>query len=198
MSAKKKKIIIVFAVIIIVLVLMFIASLILEHYEKKLRDPKIELDYEFYVPLEDENYFNDPAYMIKDRTLHYTDSMGQQWIIDDQSNYSDIGGIFFQLYFLALEQGDSEILNSLYKEELGKFDDFTPQRIYQKEVKYLYDEKIDDTTYSITYSVDYNIMKNDGSFRRDIGSDMSRTQYITLYYTSEETWIEEVKTEYKK
>ena len=86
----------------------------------------------------------------------------------------------------------------MYKKELGNYVSFTPQRVYQKEVVYLYDERIDDDTFSITYSVDYNIMKNDGSFRRDIGSDMSRTQYITLYYNEEGAWIEEVKAEYRK
>ena len=148
--------------------------------------------------MEDEDYFGDVEYLKKDRTLHYTDSMGQGWYIDDDSTCSEIGAIFFRLYFLALEEGDAAALNEMYKKDLAVYTRFTPQRIYQKQLVYLYDEKIDDNTYSITYSLDYNIMKNDGSFRRDIGSDMSRTQYITLYYTEDDAWIEEVKSEHRK
>ena len=196
MSAKKRKIIKVFIAVVAVILILFALSLVLEGVLKKANST--EYDYKFYTPLEDEEYLSDPAYLSKDRTLHYTDAMGQTWYIDDDSSCTDIGAVFFRLYFLAIEEGDSEALNSLYREGLGEYEEFTPQRVYAKELVYLYDGKIDDSTFSITYSLDYNIMKNDGSFRRDIGSDMSRTQYITLYYNSEDAWIEEVKTEYRK
>ena len=197
MSVKKRKVIKIFIIIAVILAILtgilFAVKLIWENQNK------IVLDYEFYVPAEDEDYFGDPEYLKKDRTLHYTDSMGQCWYIDENSSCDEIGAGFFSLYFLALEQGDADTLNSLYKEELAVFTDFTPQRVYQKQVVYLYDERIDDNTFSITYSLDYNIMKNDGSFRRDIGSDMSRTQYITMYYNTDgESWIENVKSEYRK
>ena len=196
MSAKKSKIIKILIIIAVLLALLFAVSLILEGIVKQ--NSERELDYKFYTPIEDEDYFNDPAYLQKDRTLHYTDSMGQRWFVDDDSSCADIGAVFFRLYFLALEQGDAESLNSMYKKELADYTSFTPQRIYQKELVYLSDGRVDDDTFFITYSLDYNIMKNDGSFRRDIGSDMSRTQYITLYYTEDEAWIEEVKSEYRK
>ncbi len=196
MSAKKAKILKVFAITGLLLALLFVISLVLEGIVNK--NSETELDYEFYTPTEEEDYFNDPDYLKKDRTLHYTDSMGQGWFIDDNSSCGDIGAVFFRLYFLALEQGDADAFNDMYKKELGTYTAFTPQRVYSKELVYLTDGKIDDDTFFITYSLDYNIMKNDGSFRRDIGSDMSRTQYITLYYTAEDAWIEEVKTEYRK
>ena len=195
MSAKKK-IIKVFIILAIVLALLFALYLILGAVVKV--NSETETDYKFYTPIEEENYFSDPDYLEKDRTLHYTDAMGQRWYIDGDGSCSDIGTVFFELYFLALERGDAQSLNNMYKKELGTYSSFTPQRVYAKELVYLYDEQIDDNTFSITYSLDYNIMKNDGSFRRDIGSDMSRTQYITLYYTAEDAWIEEVKTEYRK
>ncbi len=196
MSAKKRKIVKVFVIIALLLALLFVLSLVLEGIVKK--NSQSELDYKFYTPVEEENYFEDPDYLNKDRTLHYTDSMGQRWFVDEKSSCTDIGAVFFRLYFLALEQGDADSLNSMYKKGLGEYSDFTPQRVYAKELVYLSDGKIDDDTFYITYSLDYNIMKNDGSFRRDIGSDMSRTQYITLYYTEDEAWIEEVKSEYRK
>ena len=196
MSAKKRKIVKIFVITALLLALLFAVSLVLEGIVKK--NSESELDYKFYTPTEEENYFEDPDYLKKDRTLHYTDSMGQRWFVDEKSSCGDIGAVFFRLYFLALEQGDADSLNSMYKKELGEYTDFTPQRVYAKELVYLSDGKIDDDTFYITYSLDYNIMKNDGSFRRDIGSDMSRTQYITLYYTEEDAWIEEVKTEYRK
>lgn len=196
MSAKKKKIVKMFLITAIILVSLFVISLILEGVVKRNTDEK--LDYEFYVPNEEEKYLDDPEYLMKDTILHYTDAMGQRWYIDGDSTCTDIGAIFFQLYFFSLEQGDADSLNSMYKKELQTYTSFTPQRIYAKELVYLTDGQIDDSAFYITYSLDYNIMKNDGSFRRDIGSDMSRTQYITLYYTEDDAWIEEVKTEYRK
>ncbi len=196
MSAKKRKIIKIFVAVIIALGVLFALSLLLEGVLK--RSNSADYDYEFYTPMEDEEYLTDPAYLSKDRTLHYTDAMGQTWYIDEDSTCTDIGAVFFQLYFLALEEGDCYALNALYRDGLGEYGEFTPQRVYARELVYLYDDKVDDSTFSITYSLDYNIMKNDGSFRRDIGSDMSRTQYVTLYYNSEEAWIEEVKTEFRK
>ncbi len=198
MSDKKRKIIKGFIIVCAVLVIMFIASFILEKVVEKNNTP--ELDYEFYIPLEDEetNIYMDREYMEKDRTLYYTDEMGQTWLITEESDNNSIGVTFFSLYFYALEQGDEDMLNDLFSDKIEKYDDFTMQRVYAKEVKYLYGEKIDEATYSIIYSLDYNIMKNDGSFRRDIGSDMSRTQYVTLYYNSEGAWIEDIKYEYRK
>ena len=198
MSDKKKKIIKLFIIIGILLILLFAVSKILEMVVEDNNTP--ELDYEFYVPMEDEetNIFKDSEYMAKDRALYYTDDMGQRTGITDASSSSDIGVIFFSLYFHALEQGDADSLNDLLSDKLDKYEPFTMQRVYAKEVKYLYDEKIDDNTYSVTYSLDNHIMKNDGSFRRDIGSDMSRTQYVTLCYNAEDVWIEDIKTEYRR
>ncbi len=196
MPDKKKKLIKIIIIIAIALVCLFVLSFILERVV--LSTQTSEYDYEFYVPTDEEEYFTDSEYLAKDRTLYYTDEMGQRWQITGDSEPADIGPVFFNLYFHALEQGDHETLNSLYAEHFEDHTSFTPQRTYARELKYLYDSKIDDSTFSITYSLDYNIMKNDGSFRRDIGSDMSRTQYITLYYTADDAWIEEVKTEYRK
>lgn len=200
MSDKKKKIIKGFIIICVVLLLMFIVMKILEKVdESNFETP--ELDYEFYVPLEDEetNIYLDKAYMAKDRILYYTDEMGQTWHITEESSNSSIGVTFFSLYFKYLELGDEESLNELLSDKLEKYGDFTMQRVYAKEVKFLNSEKIDDQTYSITYSLDYNIMKNDGSFRRDIGSDMSRTQYVTVNYNNDgDVWIEDIKNEYRK
>ena len=196
MADKKKKLIKAFVITGVVLVCLFVLSLILERIV--INDNTPTLDYKFYEPTEEEDYFTDPEYMSKDRYLYYTDEMGQRTAITEESDITAIGPTFFRLYFFAVEQGDHGTLNSLYADSFEDHTAFTPQRVYAKELKYLYDEKIDDNTFSITYSLDYNIMKNDGSFRRDIGSDMSRTQYITLYYTAEDAWIEEVKTEYRK
>lgn len=195
MNDKKKKLIKVFIITGISLLCLFILSLALEGVVRSGSTP--ELDYEFYVPAETEKIFEDEAYLAKDRTLYYTDEMGQCWQITDSDNCSDIGAKFFYLYFYCLENADAETFNSLFADSFEDYDPFTAQRVYAKEVKYLYDEKTDDNTYSITYSLDYNIMKNDGSFRRDIGSDMSRTQYVTLCYNSDNVWIESIKTEYR-
>ena len=104
MSAKKSKIIKIFIAVVLAILILFALSLVLEGVLKKANST--EYDYEFYTPLQDEEYLTDPAYLAKDRTLHYTDAMGQTWYIDEDSSCTDIGAVFFQLYFLALEEGD--------------------------------------------------------------------------------------------
>ena len=197
MADKKKKLIKAFVIIGIILVCLFLTALILEMILVRSNTP--EQDYEFYEPSPNEDYFVDPEYLAADRILYYTDDMGQRWQVTDDSSIDDIGAVFFKYYFHALEQGDHEALNRLYSDSFDDFGEFTPQRTYAREVKYLNEQMIDENTFSITYSLDYKIMKNDGSFRRDIGSDMIRTQYITIFYnTDNDVWIEEVKTEYRK
>lgn len=200
MEIRKKRLLRIIIVIACALLLLTAAVLVLEAIVSDRGTP--ELDYEFYLPSEEEDYFNDSQYLSKDRYIHYTDDMGQMTVISENVITDDIGPAFFKLYFFALTQGDSDMLNSLYSQEYlskqGSFKPFTPQRIYAIELKYLYEEADQNGGCYITYALDYNIMKNDGSFRQDIGSDMSRTQYITIRYDSKETLIESVKSEYRR
>lgn len=199
MSAKKKKIIKAFIIIGVVIAVLFAAVKILENVAV-MDDELPEFDYEFYVPAENEetNIYLDKEYMELDRALYYTDDMGQCSGITDPEKENNRFVTFFWNFFDHLEKGDADSFNKLFSEELGKYESFGMQRVYRKNVTYMNEGKVDENTYYMTFCVTYCIMKNDGSFRRDIGSDMSRTQYMTVYYNNSKEWIADVTTVYKK
>ena len=57
---------------------------------------------------------------------------------------------------------------------------FTQQMLYQICIYYCGAETDGDGSQRVTYRVDYMIRKNNGSFRRDVGSDAIRPQYVVL------------------
>lgn len=203
LSKKKKAIIIGFVSVCVLMLVLVLISSVLSHFNGKVNRDIPRIDYTFYDPDWESDIFSEEGYLSKNRNIAYTDENGQTIGINEiNSAQNGVGAAFFSVYFYALQTGDNELYNSLFSSEYidknGEKDDFTEQRVYDIELKYLYDEKISDSLYSITYALDYCIMRNDGTFRRDIGSDMSRTQYVTLCYDENGAYISGIKTEYAK
>ena len=57
---------------------------------------------------------------------------------------------------------------------------FNPQMVYDIEIRYQGGEDQTNGDRLELYVLSYKIYQNDGSFHRDIGSDMSRDRVITL------------------
>jgi len=109
--------------------------------------------------------------------------------------------VFFYNYIKAIKDGDHKAYNSMLHEEYtevhGKKDKFTKQMIYNIELEWLGRTEVDSSTDAVTYSLEYCIYRNDGTFRRDIG-DGSRKQFITVFYdlSTGEGKIHSLKNEY--
>lgn len=139
-------------------------------------------------------------YMDKDRFITYT--YGAESIGLDESNQNSFGkGVsFFVKYFKTLIDGDTDGYNALFTEEYYRRADpmptFTKQMIYDQRV-----EKIkEDTGGAFTeyvFAVTYRIYKNDGTFRREIGSDGAKVQFFYLTDKSGEVLINKITDKYE-
>ncbi len=199
-SNKKEKMIKGIIIVILSLILLYGAATLLEFIVSKSSIP--DYNYTFYEIDPKLNIFEDPEYLEKDTSIHYTNELGETVATELNDKSNDIGVSFFTLYFFAVQQGDAETYNMLfsdrYYETHDEIKDFTMQRVYDIKLKFISEEEKENGDRYISYSLEYNIQKNDGTFRRDIGSDMSRTQYVTLFCNSDGIWIDELKTEYVK
>lgn len=146
---------------------------------EKVTDMTYPPDY-FYEPDFEKDILSEKSYLSKDRGIYYTQGNETFYIEEDGYNlnkYSD----FFKSYFSYIEGGDEEALNSLctenYFETVGKAEDFTMQRIYDRRVSVISSAVIEDKEnpyYGYTvllFEVSYKILRNDGTFRRDITGD---------------------------
>lgn len=210
-NAKKKKILF-RAICIVLAALAALAVLTLalgkisektaEDGKKKRQEQKVKKEnelansYSFYEPAPGEDILGDPEYKEKIRDITYYDGYGNGVLISD-GDFISRGGIglqFLAYYFKAVREGDEQTLNKLFSEEYisenGSYKPFRPQRIYDIEVENKGEEK-DEKSGNITYvyTVSYKILKNDGTFRKDIGSDMSRKQYFTVLDNGADLYI---------
>ena len=198
---RKRRLAVIAAVIAALLVVVTAAYFILGNIAGGEKD----YGYKFYEPDWDADIMLDQDYLERGWYMTYTNEYGESvMILDDDYLRHGIGVELLSYYFAAVQSGDSDTYNSLFGDEYikanGKHEPFTPQRIYDIRVRLLGSEQISDegeaTRYS--YEVQFKIMKNDGTFTRLIGSDMSRIQYFTIYSSPDEIYIESIASSFRK
>ena len=201
-STRKKNKIIIISVFAASLVLLLICSLIpgllkndnggkpdREEYTvdpSKLADTKEEdfdiLEYEEYLKY--------------DRTIQYCYTAGVQVSVNDKtlSNYDASFRLIYELIG-TLIAGDSDAYNELVHEDVGHFDSFTQQQVYDVVItKYSESTKQSETgSYSeYVYVVEYKIHENNGTYRKDIESDANRPQYFVINDSTGELLIMDI------
>ena len=201
-STRKKNKIIIISVFAASLVLLLICSLIpgllkndnggkpdREEYTvdpSKLADTKEEdfdiLEYEEYLKY--------------DRTIQYCYTAGVQVSVNDKT-LSSYDASFRLIYELigTLIAGDSDAYNELVHEDVGHFDSFTQQQVYDVVItKYSESSKQSETgSYSeYVYVVEYKIHENNGTYRKDIESDANRPQYFVINDSTGELLIMDI------
>ncbi len=144
------------------------------------------ISYQFFMPDREANILEDENYLQKDLIITYT--RGAETFPLAEQNVTELGygAGFFLDYFDAVIGADEEKLNGLYTDEFidahGRTEGFTMQRLYDMNVRYNGEINVKDYDYdkAYVYIVTYKIMRNDGTFRRDIGSDASREQIFYI------------------
>lgn len=151
--------------------------------------PEVELpEYHFY----DSNYTeaNLQNYEQRDRAVYYRDGSEKIALTEESLVTAGRPGAFFLSYFETLVRGDYETYNTYftdaYYEESEPFVYFARQLIYDIEVEILSAEENGRSTI-YTFEVNYKFYLNNGTFRRDVGSDGSRPQIFTLIEASDGT-----------
>ncbi len=190
-NRKKKLIIVLIAVLCAVPVLFFLNRLLDRDWAAILRAQDAVETRPVYIrfaePDYDENIFEDEAYLDKNRDISYTED-GVTRVISENHAYYGAGVEFFYRYFTALMCGDADTLNSLYREEFfadhERFADFTMQKVYNIEIVKQTETLIEEGAYAgctrYTFRVAYMILDNNGTFRRDMGSNAAVPQIFEL------------------
>ena len=137
----------------------------------------------FTYPHYDEDITADAVYMELDRRIHLR--RGPETVAlesaEDAALHSEAVA-FLARYFEIVMAGDADAYNSLFTDTYYKstlpFQRFSPQKIYDIVLQEA--ELDEDEGDSYVYYVSYAIHDNDGTFRRDVGSDASRVLVFTL------------------
>ncbi len=189
----KKKILIAVSVIVGVLLLLFGIVRLVEWIAQKNANKLPEWDYDFYSVYEGDIYEN-KQYMSLDRQVYYCADpagYGEEISISEENLLDfDAGVSFLYFYLQTIIAGDTERYNAYFNEKYYQSNEpqsnFSPQMLYDMHIRYVSENEQDGGGKLVTYSLRYCIHRNDGTFRRDIGSNMSREQLVTLRISATE------------
>ena len=189
-SQQKRGIIIAFAAMLVIVVIFYAAGpianavedFIAQRNEAKRGPTSDYMDhiagYDFYPSDYSIDITADEEYMKLDRQLHY--KYGGETIglaVDECPRYGLSIGMLGR-YFESVKNGEYETYNEYFTDEYFENQtnkaEFTPQKLYDIEVEFISTTELDGGVVSNIYYVRYKIRQNTGTFRNDIGSDMSR------------------------
>ena len=184
-TQRMKKRMIVISLSALALVAVLFGVLIVAEYArmKKAAEPPV---YEYvFSPTYDRPFEQNATYMALDRKIYYcNDASGSGLTVELNADAGDRAQAFLYLYMQVVLGGNEEVYNTLfnanYFAENAPQAAFSPQMIYDVNIRYYATSGAENGDKLQSYLLEYKIHENDGTFRRDIGSDMSRTQYITL------------------
>ena len=149
-------------------------------------DPQTSQRFDFADPALSADPMSDADYMELDRTVYYRTLSGYEITVSiSESDLSSVDAELFLLWQLvhAAMAGDADAYNACFSSEYiqssGKTQDFTKQKLYDITVT-LYEgaeQKIPDGYASVrSYGLAYKIKDNNGSLRKDMGSDAIKEQ----------------------
>lgn len=182
----KKRILTVGAIVLAVLILLFVILWIVDGFAK--RNVGIpDGTYEFYPPYEGDIMEN-PDYLALNRMIDYcNDPLGyglRQSITDENEEEFDAAVLFLRDYLQTVIAGDAEAYNGFfnhtYFEDNEPRSAFYQQMLYNMVIYFESTEKQDGGDTLATYRLEYMIYQNNGSFRRDVGSDAILPRHVTL------------------
>ena len=189
-SPKKKLIIVLISIVALIVVLFAISFAIDKYYDKKESADNAPIDYDFYPADFDEYIYNDADYsnLIENGFISYKDNSTGLTLGIDRDSAAEHGeeAEFMMNLLYSIIDGDAARYNSFfseaYYENNDKHGEFTMQKLYDvtiiKESSETVSEQGSDYT-KYTFVLEYKILKNNGTFRNDIG-DGSKKQYITV------------------
>ncbi len=193
MNKNKKILLIIIGSIVCAIAILAITVGILERREEKEREDAEELviDYNFYPADFGLNIYEDEEYqaLMRGRFLHYCNSYTNVTVSitkDTASQYGDEVA-FLTDYIYTIIEGNHEGYNACFSEQYyasGKSpkEDFTMQQLHHIVLTKAAQEEVSENGQNYTkfsYVVEYQIHKNNGTFRKDIG-DGTRAQYLEI------------------
>ena len=147
------------------------------------KDEIPEQQIDFYPVDEDENVLEREDYLGLDRYLYYSDPLTGETYVPEQHELASVDPClpFFSDYLDCIIRGDAEsyplYFSTAYLEQNELPDDFTMQMVYDIRI-----EPYPTDGERTAYLLDYKIYRNNGTFRRDVGSNASRTLLVYIAY----------------
>lgn len=204
-NVMKKRILIVGAIVLAVLILLFVALWVADTLAK--RNVGVpDGTYEFYPPY-DGDIMENPEYLALNRMVDYcNDPLGyglRQSITDENEEEFDDAVLFLRDYLQTVIAGDAQsyngFFNHTYFEENEPKSAFYQQMLYNMVIYFESTEKQDGGDTLTTYRLEYMIYQNNGSFRKDVGSDAILPRHVTVRIGADGTiLIERILTSYAK
>ena len=198
----KRKMIIVLIIVLCFVPILFAVTYLIDYLDD--RNKMVEeqvIDYKWFEADYDENIYDDEEYvkLIEYGFISYTDG-SVTLLIDKDSAKSygeEIDFMVRYLYSIINGNADNSYFSDSYYKYHNKKDSFTMQKLYEvsltKELVEKVEEKDGEFT-RYTFILSYRILKNNGTFRKDIG-DGYRRQYITVTDRNGQLLIDRVSTE---
>ena len=188
----KKRVLMIFGGVVLGIALLFGALLLVEHLIEQRRYEEPTFDYDFYPPYVGDIMQYSPYLALNRKVFYCADPSGYGANLEvSEETLSNFDNRVSYLYFYlqTVIAGDEQMYNALfnetYYEKHQPHGAFYPQMIYDASIRYQGGEDQSNGDRLELYVLSYKIHRNDGSFRRDIGSDMSREQLITLRVSRE-------------
>ena len=188
---QKKNLRIVLLILAGVVVLLVTSMLLLNYFLNKEEEKPDEYIY-FYNDGEI-NAFENEAYLALNRSVLYCDDPSGWYghtseITSEERGSFDATVLFAEEYLIALNYGNEGALRAMctadYLKE-NEIPDFTQQMIYEAKITYQSAEGREDGSKLITYRLDYKIYRNNGTYRRDVGSDTVKPEYLVLWVSAD-------------
>ena len=155
---------------------------------------------QFYEADYDRNILEDPAYQRLNRSILYLEYGSGEPLTEENHRTLGVASEFFYWYFDAIIRGDCETyrayLTPHYIREFEPPERFTMQMLYNIEVnreQQMSTAVFEGQTVNVYYfSVKYSIFENNGTFRDDVASNKSTTQYYELYEVGSRLYLNAV------
>ena len=195
-NQRKKKIVKIALICCAVIVVLYLATMALNPDELVDSwfhgDEQPPQNIEFYPIDEDLNILIDPEYLEYDHRVFYYDAdSGATYSVEEEDLATlDPAIRFFYDYFQAVILGDEEAYADCFVSDYdGELpESFTMQMVYDIYVQPYFSEETGENT----YRVEYKIHKNNGTFRNDMGSDVSRALLFVLRDRGSSYQIEQI------
>ena len=181
----RKKLIMVLAGIVLALVLLLGTVLLLDTLNAgnhAVQLPEIEFE-----PTYQGNIFEYDRYLaLNPEVIMYAiDASGNiSFSIDKNNEELDSTVWFLRDFIRSMTVGSADLYNSFFNDTYFQTHErqapFSPQMIYQAEIRFISTTKDANGDMIYEYQLRYRILQNDGSLRKDVGSDAIVPQVLTL------------------
>lgn len=186
----RKKLIVVIAITVGVLAILLTVFLIVKYTQEK--DDAFVLPDSYFSPTYQGDIFEYTDYLEKrpDVILYCEDidGLGRTTSIDaDREDEFSPEVLYLRDFLLIMMHADIDAYNScfneIYYKNHKKQSAFSQQMIYEAEIRFASEEKATNGERTATYYLLYKLYQNDGSLRRDVGSDAIVPMRVVLRIT---------------